>query len=58
MKLSNYATDEASLEAGKTVYMAIVVHMPEGIGNEANYRGDEIPKVELGIIATATQQTE
>ena len=56
-KLNNYATDAAALGAGETVYMALVVRMPERVGNEANYRGDTVPKVELGIIVTATQQT-
>lgn len=36
--------------------MALVVRMPEEVGNEANYRGDDIPKVELGIIVKADQQ--
>jgi len=56
MKLSNYSTDIAELEAGGTVYMALIVRMPEEVGNEANYRGDTIPKVELGIIVNATQK--
>lgn len=56
MKLSRYETDVAALEPGETAYMALVVRMPEEVGNEANYRGDEIPKVELGIIVKADQQ--
>lgn len=56
MKLKNYSTEVAALEPGGTVYMAIVVRMPEEVGNEANYRGDIIPKVELGIIVKADQQ--
>lgn len=56
MKLNNYSTEVAELEAGATVYMALVVRMPEEVGNEANYRGDIIPKVELGIIVKADQQ--
>jgi len=57
MKLGNYSTDVTSLDAGKVLYMALVVSMPEEVGNEANYRGTEVPKVELGIIFSATQQT-
>ena len=57
MKLSNYSTEVAALDAGGTVYMALIVRMPEEVGNEANYRGDIIPRVELGIIVNATQQT-
>lgn len=56
MPLSNYATEVASLDANGTVYMAIVVRMPEDVSNVANYRGDVIPRVELGLIVTATQQ--
>lgn len=56
MKLQNYSTDVASLDPGKTAYLTLVVRMPEEVGNEANYRGDDIPKVELGIIVKAEQQ--
>ena len=56
MKLSNYETDVAALDPGETAYMALVVRMPEEIGNEANYRGDVVPKVDLGIIVKADQQ--
>lgn len=56
MPLSNYATEVASLDAKGTVYMAIVVRMPEDVSNVANYRGDMIPRVNLGLIVTATQQ--
>ena len=55
-KLSNYATEVAQLDAGQTVYMVLVVRMPEAVGNVANYRGDTVPKVELGIIVKAEQQ--
>lgn len=58
MPLSNYATNSASLAAGGTVYMALIVRMPENVDNVANYRGDVIPRVELGLIVTATQQTD
>jgi hypothetical protein len=56
MPLSNYATEVASLDAKGTVYMAIVVRMPEDVSNVANYHGDVIPRVNLGLIVTATQQ--
>ncbi len=55
MKLGDYSTESAVLEENSTVYMAITVRMPEEIGNEANYRGNDIPTVELGIIVNATQ---
>lgn len=56
MRLNNYSADIAALEPGEVMYMALIVRMPEEVGNEANYRGDTIPKVELGIIVSATQK--
>ena len=56
MKLQNYDTKSAALEPGVAKYMALVVRMPKNVGNEANYRGDNHPKVELGIIVKADQQ--
>ena len=38
-------------------YVCLVVYMPEEIGNEANYRGDAVPTIELGINLTAKQKT-
>lgn len=58
MPLSNYSTETASLNAEGTVYMALIVRMPEDVGNIANYRENVIPRVELGLIVTATQQTD
>ena len=37
-------------------YAAIIVWMPETVGNEANYRDNQAPQVELGINVKATQQ--
>lgn len=56
MPLGNYATENTPLQAKGTVYMALIVWMPEDVNNAANYRGDVIPKVELGIIVKANQQ--
>lgn len=36
-------------------YVALIVYMPETVGNEANYRGDSIPSIELGVNLVATQ---
>ena len=55
MPLNNYTTDSAPLNAGDSVYMAIIVRMPEEVGNVANYR-DNQPYVELGVIIKADQQ--
>lgn len=39
-------------------YAALIVYMPEEVGNAANYRGMTEPKVELGITVSAQQITE
>ncbi len=50
-----YETDTNELAPGATKYMALVVRMPEEVGNVANYRDDTVPKVELGITVKADQ---
>jgi len=57
--LNNYnATDQFVLQPGTETYFALVVRMPEEVGNEANYRGTTVPRVELGVIVSASQITE
>lgn len=46
---------EAQAEEDSENYAALILYMPEEVGNEANYRGDDIPKVDLGITVFATQ---
>ena len=53
-----YETGAFELAPGKTKYIALIVRMPEEVGNIANYRGDVIPKVELGITVKADQITD
>ena len=36
-------------------YIALVVYMPTTVGNEANYRGEVIPSIDLGVSLVATQ---
>lgn len=55
MPLHNYYTETAVLAPDDTVYIALIVRMPENVGNVANYRGDDIPSVELGITVRADQ---
>ena len=56
MPLHNYyETGSAVLDVNGVSYIAIVVRMPEDVGNVANYRGDVVPKVELGITVRADQ---
>ena len=53
---NDFITQQSELGAGETIYMALVVRMPEEVGNAANYRESDIPRVELGVIFTATQK--
>lgn len=56
LELNQYASEKAALGAGETAYVAVIVRMPEEVDNRANYRGDVIPEVNLGLIVRATQQ--
>ena len=42
---------------GDAQYVALVVYMPETVGNEANYVDDNVPSIELGVTLLATQYT-
>ncbi|MBR3836615.1 MAG: hypothetical protein IKJ74_00575 [Clostridia bacterium] len=55
MPLHNYDTETAVLNPGATKYIALIVRMSEEVGNVANYRGDTIPEVDLGITVKADQ---
>ena len=57
MPLHNYYTDTMTLQpdTSKAYYLAIIVRMPEQVGNDANYRGSDIPTVELGVTVKADQ---
>lgn len=57
-KLNNYATEPASLEPGEMAYLALIVRMPEDVGNEANDWNQTPPMVELGLIVTASQHED
>ncbi len=54
--LNVYHSTVSSLGAGDETYMALILHMPEEVGNDANYRGIPEPTVLLGIGVNATQQ--
>ena len=58
MPLHNYDSETALLNPGATKYIALIVRMPEEVGNVVNYRGDTAPKVELGITVKADQVTD
>ena len=56
MPLHNYyETGAFELAPKATKYIALIVRMPEDVNNIANYRGDTLPKVELGITVKADQ---
>ncbi len=56
MPLHNYyETGAFQLEPDGTKYIALIVRMPREVSNVANYRGDTVPKVELGITVKADQ---
>ena len=53
-----YTSGEMHLEANaEPQYLALVVYMPKTVGNEANYRGDTVPTIELGVNLVAAQDT-
>ncbi len=57
-KLIATEQNEIHLEAeAAPKYYALVVYMPETVGNEANYRGNDIPSIDLGVTLIATQDT-
>ena len=57
--LSTGYTKAGNIEAGADAqYVALVVYMPETVGNEANYRTGEVaPEITLGLNLMATQYT-
>ena len=54
-KLSDYSESGGTLAVGKSNYCALILYMPEAVANEANYRGDAIPKVNVGVGVIANQ---
>ena len=45
-----------TFEAGEAPhYAAMIIYMPEEVGNRANYRGADVPQVKLGITVFAQQ---
>ena len=53
-----YAKTDATGKEPTEKYLALVVYMPEEVGNEANYKtGYAAPEITLGINLMATQET-
>lgn len=55
--LDTYTQAGNLLAGADPEYLALVVYIPETVGNEANYRGQTAPNIELGINLVATQDT-
>ena len=55
---AQYQTEKLSLDAKHTKYMALIIRMPEEVGNEANYRLQPEPKVTFGLFFTASQKKD
>ncbi len=56
LKLNSYSEwDSVIMPPDSERYVAIVVYMPQDVGNEANCRDDHLPEVELGITVFAQQ---
>ena len=53
--LKDYNGKTTALEVAGVDYVALIVYMPETVGNEANYRGTA-PSITLGVNLYATQQ--
>ena len=55
--LNQYSqVDDVVVPVGGNRYVAIIVWMPEEVGNEANYeKGSKIPQVKLGLTVFAQQ---
>lgn len=56
-QFSSFDRSDVALKPNQYEQVAVVVYMPETVGNEANYRGDVIPTIDFGLTLTATQYT-
>ena len=53
--ISDGYTKDATMVKDEELYLALVVYMPENVGNAANHNGTDIPQIDLGINIIATQ---
>jgi len=56
-KDSNILGENQTLLPGAAHYVIVTVDMAETVGNEANYRGTDVPTIEFGVNVLATQFT-
>ena len=55
-KISKGYTKVGEMKANsQPLYLAMIVHMPTTVGNEANHNGTDVPQIDLGINVFATQ---
>lgn len=50
--------DSVTMQPEQERYVALVVYMPESVGNVANYFGNTVPTVEMGLTVYAQQTTD
>ncbi|MBR2615376.1 MAG: SipW-dependent-type signal peptide-containing protein [Clostridia bacterium] len=50
-----YAKEGTMLADAQDLYLAMVVYMPETVGNEANHNGEKVPQITLGVNVFAAQ---
>ena len=55
MGLKDYNGAVKTLGVDGVDYVALIVYMPETVGNVANYRGTQVPQITLGVDLFATQ---
>ena len=56
LELNNFTQwDDVILAPGAERILALIVHMPESVGNQANHRGQTPPSVGMGITVYAQQ---
>lgn len=55
MGIKDYVSPVGVLAPGESEYLALIIYMPETVGNVANYRGSIVPTIELGLNLMATQ---
>ena len=54
--LTAYSTEYTALENnGDAHYVAMIIYMPDSVGNEANHDGTNIPSIQMGVSLVATQ---
>jgi predicted ribosomally synthesized peptide with SipW-like signal peptide len=55
MGIKDYVSPVGVLAPGESEYLAMILYMPDSVGNESNYCGVDIPTIELGVNLMATQ---